>query len=163
MNNNINGTSLLELTQLTAYTPQQQYTTQQNQMYNQPQQSQPFQHDDEYLKNISKEILNGLNEDSITLSDVSIPETTKPVKINKEVENNKKFFQEFFKTYVNIKEFFILLILYIVLSTAYVKNFFGSYIDCLNTNDDDEVSIGGIIAYGIILSVLFIILKIIFN
>lgn len=160
MNNNINGTSLLDLTQMTQLT---QYNPPQTYQQPPPQQQQNFQHDDDYIKNISQDILKGLSEDNISLSDTGNFVAEKKTKIkNKDVEQNKNYINEIFKKYINVKEFVALLLLYIILSTEYVKNFFASYITCLNPDDQGVISITGIIAYGVILCSLFVIIRIIY-
>jgi hypothetical protein len=160
MNNNINGTSLLDLTQMTQLT---QYNPPQTYQQPPPQQPQNFQHDDDYIKNISQDILKGLSEDNISLSDTGNFVAEKKTKIkNKDVEQNKNYINEIFKKYINVKEFLALLLLYIILSTEYVKNFFASYITCLNPDDQGVISITGIIAYGVILCSLFVIIRIIY-
>jgi hypothetical protein len=146
------------MTQLTQYNPPQ--------TYQQPPQQQPqqnFQHDDDYIKNISQDILKGLSEDNISLSDAGNFVAEKKTKIkNKDVEKNKNYINEIFKKYINVKEFIALLLLYVILSTEYVKNFFASYITCLNPDDQGVISITGIIAYGVILCSLFVIIRIIY-
>ena len=58
-----------------------------------------------------------------------------------------------------LKEFAIILIIYIVLSQKFIQDFIGKYIKYINPRDDGTVSFIGIVIYGIILAVLYILIK----
>jgi hypothetical protein len=59
----------------------------------------------------------------------------------------------------NFKDPLILLVIYFILSQASVRQLFGKYITYINPNEEGIVSQAGIIIYGIILVVLFMIIK----
>ena len=143
---NMDGTSLLTLQQ--PQTP--------------PQNTLIYKHDDEYIKNISKEILDGLESQNISLDEKTIPkikESTEP--IDKDIRDKKNLINSFFKTYKHhIKDFLIIIVAYIILSTETVRTFIGSYVSSINPNEDGVVGFNGILTYGIILALLFIIIRI---
>jgi hypothetical protein len=58
-----------------------------------------------------------------------------------------------------IKEPLLLLFIYFLLSQGFVKNLFGMYFKQINPNDDGQVSIFGILIYGTILTIIFMISK----
>lgn len=57
------------------------------------------------------------------------------------------------------KEMLLILIIYIILSQNLVKGFFGKYIKYINPANDGNVPFIGIVIYGIILAVIYIVLK----
>lgn len=57
------------------------------------------------------------------------------------------------------KDPLILLIIYVILSQASVRQLFGKYISFINPNEEGIVSQSGIIIYGIILIALYMIIK----
>ena len=129
----------------------------------QPPQQQPpmiYKHDDEYIKNISKEILDGLENQNISL-DERMPAKIKEPKTsnNKDINEKKHFINSIFKTHKqNIKDFLIIVVAYIILSTETARTFIGSYITSINPNEEGIVGFNGILIYGIILALLFIII-----
>jgi len=58
-----------------------------------------------------------------------------------------------------LQEPLIILILYVILSQSFVKNKIGEYIKQINPGPDGQVSLVGIIIYGLILAILFAIFK----
>lgn len=58
-----------------------------------------------------------------------------------------------------IVEIILLLIIYIILSQNFVKRLIGEYIKQINPNEEGYVSQTGIFLYGLILAVLFVIVK----
>jgi hypothetical protein len=68
--------------------------------------------------------------------------------------------EKLYSNIVNIaKDPVVLLILYVILSQDSVKSFFGTYIKQINPQDDGSVSFMGIVIYGLILAVLFVIVR----
>lgn len=130
----------------------------------QPQQQPPmiYKHDDEYIKNISKEILDGLENQNISLDERMPPKIKEPKPSNnKDINEKKNFINSIFKTHKqNIKDFLIIVVAYIILSTETARTFIGSYITSINPNEEGVVGFNGILIYGIILALLFIIIRI---
>lgn len=65
----------------------------------------------------------------------------------------------FFNDCFNYKDFLILFILYFVLSQEMVKDFFAKYFTSLNVDQEGKVGVQGVIIYGLILTILYMILK----
>ena len=68
----------------------------------------------------------------------------------------------FFDECFNYKDFLVLFVLYFVLSQEMIKDFFAKYFSCLNPDDEGKIGIQGVIIYGLILTVLFMVIKKIF-
>ncbi len=58
-----------------------------------------------------------------------------------------------------LREPLILVVLYVILSQAPVKNFIGTYVKQINVDDSGAVSFVGVVIYGIILATLFVLAK----
>jgi uncharacterized protein YpuA (DUF1002 family) len=58
-----------------------------------------------------------------------------------------------------LREPLILVVLYVILSQDMVKNFFGKYIKQLNSEETGGIGFVGVVIYGIILAVLFVLAK----
>lgn len=78
-------------------------------------------------------------------------------------ENSPKSYSEyagwFFDECFNYKDFLILFILYFVLSQEMIKDFFSKYFSSLNPDTEGKVGVQGVIIYGLILTVLFTVIK----
>ena len=61
--------------------------------------------------------------------------------------------------YNDIKDFGILIIIFFLLSQDMIKDFFAEYISCINPDDEGKFNVKGVIVYGIILSILFIVVR----
>jgi hypothetical protein len=85
-------------------------------------------------------------------------QTEKNYMINKD-ENINYFYFIFNYILSNVKEPIIIIILYILLSQNIVKNFFGNFINEINPKNNGNVSFTGVLIYGLIFSILYIILK----
>lgn len=59
----------------------------------------------------------------------------------------------------NLRDFFILFILYFVLSQEMIKDFFGKYFTNLNPDSEGKFDVQGVIIYGLILSILFVVIR----
>ena len=59
----------------------------------------------------------------------------------------------------DVKDFFLLLGIYFLLSQNMIKDFFGKYFSCLNPDDEGKVHIQGVIVYGLILTTMYMLLK----
>ncbi len=58
-----------------------------------------------------------------------------------------------------IKEIVILLVVYLILSQPYIKNMIGSVLPQINTNMSGNISFSGYVIYGLILAILYVIIK----
>lgn len=61
--------------------------------------------------------------------------------------------------YNDIKDFGILIIIFFLLSQDMIKDFFAEYINCISPDDEGKFNVKGVIVYGIILSILFIVVR----
>ncbi len=78
--------------------------------------------------------------------------------VESEISWSRWFFDECF----NYKDFIILFILYFILSQEMIKDFFAKYFTSLNPDNEGKIGIQGVIIYGLILTVLFMVLRKIF-
>lgn len=69
------------------------------------------------------------------------------------------YIQWFFEDCLNYKDFLVLFILYFILSQDMIKDFFASYFSSLNPDNEGKIGVKGVIIYGLILTVLFMIIK----
>ncbi len=60
---------------------------------------------------------------------------------------------------IDYKDFLILFILYFILSQEMIKDFFAKYFNCLNPDDEGKINIQGVIVYGLILTIFFMLIK----
>lgn len=146
MDNSYSGTSLMDLNSNSNYET----------LLNGKNNSNRMDTDDDYIKNISNEILEGLNTNNISLDK---PIKSDQVKLNEEIETKKKIFDNVFKNYINLKDFFVIFVLYVILSFDFVKDFFANIFTQLNADDEGKVGFTGVLIYGLILAVLFVIVK----
>lgn len=58
-----------------------------------------------------------------------------------------------------LKDPLIILVIYVILSQAIVKETIGKYINQINPNSEGQVSFTGVVIYGIILAALFVLVK----
>lgn len=65
----------------------------------------------------------------------------------------------FFDECFNYKDFLIIFILYFVLSQEMIKDFFAKYFSSLNPDYEGKIGIQGVIIYGLILTVLFMVIR----
>lgn len=94
------------------------------------------------------------HENKDETDDERTEQTEKPT-TNKDTNYFKWFFDECF----DYKDFLILFTLYFVLSQDMVKDFFSKYFKSLSPDDEGKVGIQGVLIYGLILCVLFMIIK----
>lgn len=138
------------------------------------------------IKSLTKEIINNLKENNLNLSDAitlkSYSNTNDSVdckenikkKSNKKVKNIKENFQEMienqnpipgtngyikwiFNEYINLKDFLILFAIYFLLSQEMIKDFFARYFSSLNPDSEGKINIQGVIIYGLILTICYMI------
>lgn len=64
-----------------------------------------------------------------------------------------------FDSCFNYKDFLILFILYFILSQEMIKDFFSKYFTSLNPDDEGKVNIQGVIIYGLILTIFYMLIR----
>lgn len=77
----------------------------------------------------------------------------------KSVNNNKNILSYLFDNNFGIKDFILLFSIYFILSQDMIKDLFASYFTCLNPDDEGKVNVKGVIVYGLILTIIFMISK----
>jgi hypothetical protein len=90
---------------------------------------------------------------------LNLKETIEDFVVNNETPNPIGYVQWFFDDCFNYKDFFILFILYFLLSQEMIKDFFARYFSSLNPDDEGKIGVQGVIIYGLILTILFMIIK----
>lgn len=121
------------------------------------------------IKMISQEILDGLNNNNISLHDnESIEVHKKKKKVKKEpkqetqhddYEGDVKCVTSFISEKFNLRELVLLFALYFVMSQEMVRDFFAGYFSSLNPDAEGNVRVQAILTYGLIFTLLFFILK----
>ncbi len=137
------------------------------------------------IKSLTKEIISNLKDSNIDLSEerlskkddtdsesesISRRKKKKKSKSVKEdlqdyvedknpVPSTNKYLSMIFDESFDIKDFFLLLGIYFLLSQNMIKDFFGKYFTCLNPDDEGKVHVQGVIVYGLILTILYMLLK----
>jgi len=168
MNNNLNDIDIANLMSgMKGGTP---ISNIQNFQYTQPPNNPNFvQNDNKYIKNTSDnnnmQYTKTKNKKKKKNNNVEkfVSQINKSVdKINVD-DNSEKEPKQPYKSKVPklLKEPLILLLIYIILSLHFVREFFGKYIKYINPNDEGNVSFLGIVIYGIILVLLFIVSRLI--
>ncbi len=75
------------------------------------------------------------------------------------VPSTNKYLSMIFSDSFSVKDFFLLFGLYFLLSQSMIREFFAKYFTCLNPDDEGRINIQGVIVYGLILTVIFMLLK----
>lgn len=117
----------------------------------------------EYNNNSIKSSKSRKSKSSNKVKDVV--ETIEDFVIDKETNTSKSYSEYagwFFDECFNYKDFLILFILYFVLSQEMIKDFFAKYFSSLNPDFEGKISVQGVIIYGLILTVLFMLIRKIF-
>lgn len=65
----------------------------------------------------------------------------------------------FFDECFNYKDFIILFGIYFILSQEMIKDFIAKYFTCLNPDDEGKIGVQGVILYGLILTVLYMVVR----
>jgi hypothetical protein len=175
----------------------------------QPQINTPeLNNDNHFVKSITRELINNLKENNISLHDDNTTYISNNIKSNEtnDYENNIEKIDDFdilentiksknkkskknyeykddlkkgiehlmtengvpvsknmssyiFDDLFNLKEFIILFGVYFLLSQEMIKDLFDNYFTSLNPDDSGRVNVKGVIIYGLILTILFMILK----
>lgn len=100
-------------------------------------------------KNKNKEKLDNIIKDNIE----NFVEDKLPVK------NTKNFLSYIFDDCFGIKDFILLFSIYFILSQDMIKDLFANYFTCLNPDDEGKVGVKGVIVYGLILTIIFMLSK----
>jgi hypothetical protein len=135
---------------------------------------------EDQIKKISKDIINGLTDNQLSLNDTledyenMDDENTKSKKskknkkknnlkdtINYVIDGNKKnnMFDYIYDN-INFKDFILIFCLYLLMSQDMVKDLFSNYFKGLRPNEEGKVGAIGVVIYGLILSVLFVFIRI---
>lgn len=101
------------------------------------------------IEDLAKDINDNLNDDILE----SI--------IDDDNNTNAPASNQFSTSYIInlLKDPLIILVIFIILSQPFVKNTIGTYITQINPNADGQVSLTGVIIYGLILVGLFMIVR----
>ena len=103
---------------------------------------------------------NKKKKDIIDITDITdIREKIEGFVTGNETPNPIGYIQWFFDDCFNYKDFLILFILYFVLSQEMIKDFFSRYFSSLNPDDEGKIGVQGVIIYGLILTILFMVIK----
>ena len=129
-----------------------------NQLYN----------NEDHIKDITKEILNGLTENNISLHDNNSEYfTTKKNKkiiksfeteLDSKTEDTKNFLSDVLKS-EKVKDMLIIFILLFLMSQDMIKDLFSQYFTSIQPDNSGVVGAKGVIIYGVILAVLFVLVK----
>jgi hypothetical protein len=133
------------------------------------------------IESITKEVINNIKENNIDFYDnVTIQQNNSDDKKSKKHKSKKKTLKDDFQNYVesnnplpstngylsyifddcfNYKDFILLFALYFLLSQEMIKDFFAKYFTSLNPNEEGRVNIQGVIIYGLILTILYMLSK----
>lgn len=125
---------------------------------------------DEHIKDITREILNGLTENNISLHDndsehfaVKKSKKKNTVKqIEKDLEEKTEYTKNFLGDILKsskVKDMIVIVILFFLMSQDMIKDVFAQYFTSINPDDNGVVGAKGVIIYGIILAVLFVVFR----
>ena len=118
--------------------------------------------DDNYSKSSNK-----FNKSNKSKSKNKVKEVVETIEdfVNNKTNTTKTYSDYtgwFFDECFNYKDFLILFTLYFILSQEMIKDFFAKYFSSLNPDHEGKIGIQGVIIYGLILTVLFMVIKKIF-
>lgn len=119
--------------------------------------------DDNYSSNSSNKSNKGNKGRSKSKNKVKeVVETIEDFVIDGETNGTKSYSDYagwFFDECFNYKDFLVLFILYFVLSQEMIKDFFAKYFSSLNPDYEGKIGVQGVIIYGLILTVLFMVVR----
>ncbi len=75
------------------------------------------------------------------------------------VKNSKNILSYLFDDCFGVKDFILLFSIYFILSQDMIKDLFSGYFTCLNPDDEGKVGVKGVIVYGLILTIIFMLSK----
>jgi len=118
--------------------------------------------DDNYSSSSQKKSKSSKSKNKIKEVVETIEDFISDNKSNNSVKTYSYYAGWFFDDCFNYKDFIVLFILYFVLSQEMIKDFFAKYFSSLNPDNEGKVGVQGVIIYGLILTILFMIIKKIF-
>ena len=115
--------------------------------------------DDDNLNKSSKKFKNSKIKNKVK----KVVETIEDFVTDTKSINSTKTYSEsawwFFDECFNYKDFLVLFILYFTLSQEMIKDFFARYFTSLNPDNEGKIGVQGVIIYGLILTILYMIIK----
>ena len=75
------------------------------------------------------------------------------------LKKSKNYLDILFDDCFSLKDFFLLFSIYFILSQDMIKDIFAQYFTCINPDDFGKVGAKGVIIYGLILTVFFMIIR----
>ena len=81
------------------------------------------------------------------------------VESNSPIKNSKGFMTYIFDDCFTFKDFILLFSIYFILSQDMIKDIFSQYFTCINPDDYGRVGAKGVIIYGLILSIIFMVTR----
>lgn len=75
------------------------------------------------------------------------------------VKNSKNILSYLFDDCFGVKDFILLFSIYFILSQDMIKDLFSGYFTCINPDDEGKVGVKGVIVYGLILTIIFMLSK----
>lgn len=170
--NNLNGTNIMDLNKINSINKNNNY----NNNFN----------NNQSIETITKELINNLNKNynnnennnlnnNIPMNnnlmnenlDDEIIDIINDDKIIKKSKKQKKHTDKTIKSqnfidtineYINIKDFCLLFAIYFLLSQDMIKDMFSTYFTSLNSDENGQIHIRGVIIYGLILTIIYTIL-----
>ncbi len=88
-----------------------------------------------------------------------IEETIENFVVDGEIPNKSDYAGWFFDECFNYKDFIVLFVIYFILSQEMIKDFFSKYFSSLNPDSEGKVGVQGVIIYGLILTILFMLAR----
>lgn len=88
-----------------------------------------------------------------------IEETIENFVVDGEIPNKSDYAGWFFDECFNYKDFILLFVIYFILSQEMIKDFFSKYFSSLNPDSEGKVGVQGVIIYGLILTILFMLAR----
>lgn len=79
--------------------------------------------------------------------------------VNSSTSSKNKNILERLMSYESMKDFLIIFVLFFLLSQDMIKEFFSELIPYLKPNDEGRVGIQGVVAYGLLLALLFLVVR----
>ncbi len=75
------------------------------------------------------------------------------------IKGSKNIISYIFDDCFGIKDFILLFSIYFILSQDMIKDLFSGYFTCLNPDEEGKVGIKGVIVYGLLLTIIFMLSK----
>jgi hypothetical protein len=75
------------------------------------------------------------------------------------IKNSKNILAYIFDDCFGVKDFILLFSIYFILSQDMIKDLFAGYFTCLNPDNEGKVGVKGVIVYGLLLTIIFMLSK----